>query len=120
MTVVVKYHRTLGQIFAAPIAVGALSMALRHKVMAATGLKDPRLQPDGTFIMVPPGWETIAYIFPHAFSLARSSVLAYFRFEELDSLEKIGDNDPLHHVTKERALGGTGALGRVDGQPCPG
>lgn len=40
------------------IAVGALSMALRHKVMAATGLKDPRLQPDGTFVMAPPGWET--------------------------------------------------------------
>jgi len=40
------------------IAVGALSLALRHKVMAATGIKDPRLQPDGTFVMNPPGWET--------------------------------------------------------------
>jgi hypothetical protein len=35
----------------------------------------------------------IAYIFPHAFSLARSSVLAYFRFDEpVDSLEK-SEND---------------------------
>jgi len=40
------------------IAVGALSMALRIKVMAATGIKDPRFQPDGTFVMAPEGWET--------------------------------------------------------------
>jgi formyl-CoA transferase len=38
------------------IAVGALSLALRHKVMAATGIKDPRLQPDGSFVMNPEGW----------------------------------------------------------------
>jgi crotonobetainyl-CoA:carnitine CoA-transferase CaiB-like acyl-CoA transferase len=40
------------------IAVGALSMSLRIKVMAATGIKDPRVQPDGTFVMAPEGWET--------------------------------------------------------------
>ena len=40
------------------IAVGALSMSLRIKVMAATGIKDPRFQPDGTFVMAPEGWET--------------------------------------------------------------
>jgi crotonobetainyl-CoA:carnitine CoA-transferase CaiB-like acyl-CoA transferase len=40
------------------LAVGALSMALRFKFMAATGIKDPRLQPDGTFVMAPEGWET--------------------------------------------------------------
>jgi crotonobetainyl-CoA:carnitine CoA-transferase CaiB-like acyl-CoA transferase len=33
-------------------------MALRDKVLAATGLKDPRMQPDGTFVMQPEGWET--------------------------------------------------------------
>jgi formyl-CoA transferase len=38
------------------IAVGALSLALRHKVLAATGLRDPRMKPDGTFEMNPEGW----------------------------------------------------------------
>lgn len=40
------------------LAVGALSVPLRIKFMAATGIKDPRLQPDGTFVMAPEGWET--------------------------------------------------------------
>lgn len=40
------------------IAVGALSMALRYKVLGATGLQDDRLKPDGTFVMFPEGWET--------------------------------------------------------------
>ena len=39
------------------IAVGALSMSLRIKVLAATGLKDPRFQPDGSFVMQPEGWD---------------------------------------------------------------
>jgi formyl-CoA transferase len=39
------------------IAVGALSMALRVKALAATGLKDPRFREDGGFEMFPPGWE---------------------------------------------------------------
>lgn len=39
------------------IAVGALSMALRIKVLAATGLVDPRFQPDGSFVMAPEGWD---------------------------------------------------------------
>ena len=39
------------------IAVGALSMALRIKVLAATGLKDPRFREDGSFEMAPEGWE---------------------------------------------------------------
>ncbi len=39
------------------IAMGALSMALRIKVLAATGLKDPRFQPDGSFVVAPEGWE---------------------------------------------------------------
>lgn len=38
------------------IAVGALSMALRLKVLAATGLKDPRFKPDGSFEVNPEGW----------------------------------------------------------------
>ena len=40
------------------IAVGALSMALRFKFKAATGIDDPRLKADGTFVMAPEGWET--------------------------------------------------------------
>lgn len=39
------------------IAVGALSMALRLKVLAATGLKDPRFKPDGSFEANPEGWQ---------------------------------------------------------------
>ncbi len=39
------------------IAVGALSQSLRIKVLAATGLKDPRFK-DGTFTMMPPDWAT--------------------------------------------------------------
>ncbi|MCC6961224.1 MAG: CoA transferase [Dehalococcoidia bacterium] len=39
------------------IAMGALSHALRLKVLAATGLKDPRFQPDGSFVMAPEGWD---------------------------------------------------------------
>jgi crotonobetainyl-CoA:carnitine CoA-transferase CaiB-like acyl-CoA transferase len=39
------------------LAVGALSMALRLKSRAATGLADPRFQPDGSFVAAPPGWE---------------------------------------------------------------
>jgi len=38
------------------IAMGALSQALRNKVLAATGLHDPRRRPDGTFEMQPDGW----------------------------------------------------------------
>lgn len=40
------------------IAVGALSTPLRNKVLAATGLKDPRQRPDGSFELAPEGWET--------------------------------------------------------------
>src|SRR5690606_17715863 len=40
------------------IAVGALSAPLRNKVLAATGLKDPRQKPDGSFELAPAGWET--------------------------------------------------------------
>ncbi|MEP7215540.1 MAG: CoA transferase [Anaerolineaceae bacterium] len=39
------------------IAVGALSMALRIKVLAATGLTDPRFRPDGSFEIAPEGWD---------------------------------------------------------------
>lgn len=38
------------------VAVGALSNALRRKVLAATGLHDPRFKPDGTFELNPEGW----------------------------------------------------------------
>lgn len=41
------------------IAVGALSHSLRTKVLAATGLKDPRFKEDGTFELAPEGWETM-------------------------------------------------------------
>ncbi len=40
------------------IAVGALSASLRNKVLAATGLEDPRQRPDGSFELAPEGWET--------------------------------------------------------------
>lgn len=41
------------------LALGALSMALRFKVLAATGLHDPRIDAEkGTFNMAPEGWET--------------------------------------------------------------
>ena len=41
------------------IALGALSMALRFKVLAATGLHDPRMNTtEGTFVLAPEGWET--------------------------------------------------------------
>lgn len=41
------------------LALGALSMALRFKVLAATGLDDPRMNStDGTFVLAPEGWET--------------------------------------------------------------
>lgn len=39
------------------IAVGALSHALRLKVLAATGMNDPRFLPDGSFVMQPEGWD---------------------------------------------------------------
>jgi crotonobetainyl-CoA:carnitine CoA-transferase CaiB-like acyl-CoA transferase len=39
------------------VAVGALSMSLRLKVIAATGLSDPRFKPDGSFELMPPGIE---------------------------------------------------------------
>ncbi|GMV85531.1 MAG: CoA transferase [Dehalococcoidia bacterium] len=39
------------------VAVGALSMSLRLKVLAATGLQDPRFKPDGSFEVNPEGWE---------------------------------------------------------------
>lgn len=38
------------------IATGALSQALRIKVLAATGLRDPRLHEDGTWELAPEGW----------------------------------------------------------------
>lgn len=40
------------------IAIGALSNSLRLKVLEATGLRDPRFRPDGSFELSPPGWET--------------------------------------------------------------
>lgn len=40
------------------IAMGALSMPLRIKVLAATGLKDPRFREDGSFELMPEGWDT--------------------------------------------------------------
>ncbi|MGH2609779.1 MAG: CoA transferase, partial [Tepidiformaceae bacterium] len=39
------------------IAVGALSVPLRIKVLNATGLIDSRLKPDGTFELLPPNWD---------------------------------------------------------------
>ena len=39
------------------LAVGALSQSLRLKVLAATGLKDPRFKEDGTFELMPEGVE---------------------------------------------------------------
>ncbi len=39
------------------VVIGALSMALRHKVLAATSLHDPRMRPDGSFDLAPEGWE---------------------------------------------------------------
>ena len=39
------------------MAVGALSNALRLKVIAATGMADPRFKADGSFEAAPPGWQ---------------------------------------------------------------
>jgi formyl-CoA transferase len=39
------------------IALGALSHALRLKVIAATGIHDPRFREDGSFEVSPAGWE---------------------------------------------------------------
>jgi formyl-CoA transferase len=39
------------------VILGALSHALRVKVLSATGLKDSRFRADGSFDMFPPGWE---------------------------------------------------------------
>ncbi|MCK6565873.1 MAG: CoA transferase, partial [Dehalococcoidia bacterium] len=39
------------------IAIGALSNALRLKVLAATGLKDSRFRPNGGFEVAPEGWD---------------------------------------------------------------
>jgi crotonobetainyl-CoA:carnitine CoA-transferase CaiB-like acyl-CoA transferase len=39
------------------IAVGALSHALRLKVIAATGIHDPRFKADGSFEVTPEGWD---------------------------------------------------------------
>ncbi len=41
------------------IATGALSTALRIKVLAATGLVDPRLREDGSWDMAPEGWDVM-------------------------------------------------------------
>lgn len=41
------------------IAVGALSDSLRRKVLAATGLHDPRFKEDGSFELAPEGWEEL-------------------------------------------------------------
>jgi formyl-CoA transferase len=38
------------------ITIGALSQSLRIKVLAATGLKDPRFKEDGSFEIMPEGW----------------------------------------------------------------
>ena len=40
-------------------AVGALSMPLRIKFLAATGLRDPRFKEDGSFEVSPPGWDEL-------------------------------------------------------------
>jgi len=39
------------------IALGALSHALRLKVIAATGIHDPRFREDGSFEVAPSGWD---------------------------------------------------------------
>jgi len=41
------------------IAIGALSHALRKKVLGVTKLNDPRFREDGTFVLMPEGWETL-------------------------------------------------------------
>jgi formyl-CoA transferase len=41
------------------IALGALSHALRKKILEVTGLKDPRFREDGSFDLRPEGWETM-------------------------------------------------------------
>ncbi len=41
------------------IAIGALSHSLRKKVLEVTKLNDPRFREDGTFVLMPEGWETM-------------------------------------------------------------
>lgn len=67
------------------IAVGALSMSLRLKVLAATGLKDPRFKPDGSFEVNPEGWQERGPLFvKEAEALFRTKTTAEWmeRFEQ--------------------------------------
>jgi len=92
------------------VAVGALSFSLRLKVLAATGLKDPRFKPDGTFEMMPAGWETLG---PKLVEEAEALFLTKSTDEWIAVLEKHGvPAGPLffveelfdHPQTKENGL----------------
>jgi len=78
------------------IAVGALSNPLRKKVLEATGLKDPRFRPDGSFDLHPPGWEEEGpKLVAEAEALFRSKTTE----EWSDILERHGvPNGPLYFV----------------------
>ena len=53
--------------------------------------------------LILPGCKPIAFIYPYSFSLARSSVLASFHFEEDDSFDGLclsfGETSPSHSLT---------------------
>lgn len=78
------------------VAIGALSNALRRKVLAATGLVDPRFKADGTFELNPEGWaEEGERLVQEAELLFRTKSTE----EWLDILEKHGvPSGPLYFV----------------------
>jgi len=66
-------------------AAGALSHPLRIKFLRATGLNDPRMKPDGSYDMMPEGWEEAGpRLVAEAEELFRSKTVAEWgdRFEE--------------------------------------
>jgi crotonobetainyl-CoA:carnitine CoA-transferase CaiB-like acyl-CoA transferase len=77
------------------IAVGALSQSLRIKVLAATGLNDPRFK-NGTFTMMPADWATEG---PKLVKAAEALMLSKTSDEWGDIFEKHGvPAGPLYFV----------------------
>lgn len=78
------------------IALGALSHALRVKVIAATGIHDPRFREDGSFEVSPPGWEVDG---PRLVAEAEALFLTRTTEEWGAILEEYGvPSGPLHFV----------------------
>jgi len=93
------------------ITVGALSQPLRVKVLAATGLNDPRFRADGTFDMFPANWATEG---PRLVADAEALMLTKTTDEWGDIFEKHGvPAGPLYFVEELFANPQTAANGLV-------